>query len=608
MISFAAKLRTAAALGLPSLARVAAYRLGVRSGLNPVRALRAQVPGAPFFGVPATALAPAGTSHWRSSALWFSFWPVPLGDGAPDWHANPLSGQRVAAPTRNWWEIADFDPALGDIKPVWEASRFDWVLALAQGARRGEEGALTRLNAWLADWCAQNRPYQGVNWKCGQEASIRVMHLAMATLVLGAQGAGAAGLRDLVRVHLRRIAPTIGYAVGQDNNHGTSEAAALFIGGAWLGTDAEARGWLRAGRRWLENRAARLIGADGSFSQYSLTYHRMMLDTLCMAELWRRHCDLAPFSARFYARAGAATDWLFHLIDPVSGDGPNLGANDGARLLQLSDAKYRDFRPALQLAGALFRQKRLVPADGPWNAVLEWLGVALPDQVAVAAGSRVFDSGGVATLRAGPAMALLRYPRFRFRPSQADALHTDLWVGGENLLRDAGSYSYNVAPHWTEYFAGTASHNTVQFDDADQMPRWSRFLFADWLRASGVQSLAERDGAMHFAAGYGRRGGPHHHRALALHPDRLEVRDTIGGFCAKAVLRWRLAPGPWRIEGAGVTNGRDTVTVNASMPLARLELCEGWESRHYLEKTDLPVLEIEVNVPGEIYSVYRWGT
>lgn len=33
---------------------------------------------------------------------------------------------------RNWWEIPDFDLAVGDIKAVWEASRFDWVPALAQ--------------------------------------------------------------------------------------------------------------------------------------------------------------------------------------------------------------------------------------------------------------------------------------------------------------------------------------------------------------------------------------------------------------------------------------------------------------------------------------------
>lgn len=49
-------------------------------------------------------------------------------------------------------------------------------------------------------------------------------------------------------------------------------------------------------------------------------------------------------------------------------------------------------------------------------------------------------------------MAMLRYPRFRFRPSQADALHLDLWLEGRNLLRDAGTYSYNTESAWLSYF------------------------------------------------------------------------------------------------------------------------------------------------------------
>lgn len=609
MISTASKLRTAVALGPANLARVAWYRFGVRCGLNPVRKLRAAAPAAPFFGAPLAPAAPdlAGTSQWGDSALWFSRWPVPLSGHAPDWHCNALSGQQVRSPSRPWWAIADFDPAVGDIKLVWEASRFDWVLALAQRAAGGQPGSLERLNDWLADWCANNPPYLGVNWKCGQEASIRVMHLAMAALLLGQHGTSCAGLMALVRVHLARIAPTISYAVAQDNNHGTSEAAALFIGGSWLAAHGIPEGvrWQALGRRWLENRVLRLVAPDGSFSQYSLTYHRMLLDTLSMAELWRRTLGLAVFSVRWQQRARAATLWLYHLIDPTSGDGPNLGANDGARLLQLSDAGYRDFRPTLQLAGALLAQARAYER-GPWDAPLRWLGVELPQARLDAPASHQFDDGGFVVLRHGAAMAMLRYPRFRFRPSQADLLHVDLWLGSDNLLRDGGSYSYNAEQQLTEYFAGTASHNTVQFDGRDQMARWGRFLFADWLTTTWLAPLVQRDGAWHAGAGYGRAPGLLHQRELSLHADRLQVRDRIGGFGANAVLRWRLAPGHWRLAGNSVSNGRDVLTVSGSMPLRRVTLVDGWESRHYLEKTPLPVLEIEVDAAGELTSTYKW--
>ena len=49
MTGFASKVKTTLALGLPNIARVASYRLGVKLGVNPVRRLQAAVPQGPFF-------------------------------------------------------------------------------------------------------------------------------------------------------------------------------------------------------------------------------------------------------------------------------------------------------------------------------------------------------------------------------------------------------------------------------------------------------------------------------------------------------------------------------------------------------------------------------
>lgn len=604
------KARAAIALGMPNLARIFCYRLGVKMGLNPVRRLRAEVRQGELFlplALPPLDLPPS--RHWEQTGRYFSYWSCAVASGSPDWHSNPLTGTRVAEPERDWWLIPDFDPAVGDIKPIWEASRFDWVLAFAQRARAGDAVALERLNAWLADWCVKNAPYKGPNWKCGQEASIRVMHLAMAAVLLGQANLPSAGLLGLVRLHLRRIEPTLGYAIAQDNNHGTSEAAALFIGGSWLVSQgiSEGKRWQRLGRKWLENRAARLVGEDGSFSQYSLNYHRVMLDTFCMVEVWRQRLALPRFSARWYERTLAATQWLQAMVNAENGDGPNLGANDGARLLQLTDTDYRDFRPSVQLAMALFANARAYTAEGPWNRPLRWLGIELPQTLAEQPASQLFDDGGFAVLRRGPAMAMLRYPRFRFRPSQADALHLDLWLGGRNLLRDAGTYSYNTEAQWLNYFPGTASHNTVQFDDRDQMPRLSRFLFGDWLKTSTLEPLREQAVNISFAAGYrdGRKAS--HRREINLDAGSLHVVDQVAGFQHKAVLRWRLEPGHWRMAGNSLSNGEHVLQVQASIPIVRFELIDGWESRYYLEKTQVPVLEIEVHQPGSLTTEYRWA-
>ncbi len=603
-------LRTAWNLGIPSIARVIAYRAALRLGVHPVQQLRGTTPEGIFFlpppaGLPLVTAVPV--SDWQKYAHLFGRWPFAVARQPPDWHADPLSGRRIPNSSLPWWRIPDFDPLAGDIKLIWELSRMDWALAWGQRARKGDLSALSRLNDWLSDWCRSNPPYFGPNWKCGQEASIRVIHLALTAFMLGQVRKPTPALCDLVRLHLRRISSTLSYGIGQDNNHGTSEAAALFIGGSWLQTlgDVDATRWAKKGRRWLENRIAALVTKGGTFSQHSLNYHRLMLDTYSVVEIWRRHLNLSPFSDRLDARRRAAAVWLHRLIDPDSGDGPNLGANDGVRLLPLSDSRFRDYRPSVQLAIALFEGRRAYVLSGRFDDPLQWLGISVPKQPMAKIDSANFLDSGYAVFRRDSIMLILRYPCLRFRPSQADALHLDLWKTGDNILRDDGSYSYSAEVKWSKYFGSTAAHNTVQFDDRDQMPRLGRFLFGNWLRVRDLKTFSEYDGIIRVAAGYQDNHGARHYRGVALGKNILHVRDAIDRFQIKAVLRWRLSPRPWRLEGCGVTDGANQILVEASVPIVRCELVAGWESRHYLEKTLIPVLEIEVRQSGILNTYFH---
>jgi hypothetical protein len=268
----------------------------------------------------------AARTGWHAGNAQYIGRPLQIDGAIPDWYANPYVTGLRAVSDRPWWKIRDFDPKAGDIKTVWEASRFDWVPAFAQRAAQGDESELTRLNNWLDDWSKKCPAYLGANWKCGQEASFRVLHLALAAFLLDQSRTACSGLKDLLTLHLRRIAPTLSYAIGQANNHGTSEAAALFVGGSLLaeneGGNSEAAQWEQLGRRWMEDRVTRLIADDGSFSQYSVTYHRLMLDTCNLVEHWRRHMDRPGFSDGFYRKLRAATDWLVQLIDPETGGAP----------------------------------------------------------------------------------------------------------------------------------------------------------------------------------------------------------------------------------------------------------------------------------------------
>ncbi|HFC31001.1 MAG TPA: heparinase, partial [Oceanospirillales bacterium] len=215
------KIRTAISLGMINLARVLIYRIGLKFGFNPVKTISAKIEKDFFFDgsrLNSKVRLPFNTD-WLQQQKYFG-WKVISSKDIPIWYKNVLTQKNVRTPFLSWWSIPDFDPELGDIKGVWEASRFDWVLCFAQQAATGDKQAIDKLNKWLSNWIENNKPYQGVNWKCGQEASIRIMHLAMASLILKNYFNTQISLLSLVKAHLQRIEPTISYAMAQDNNHG----------------------------------------------------------------------------------------------------------------------------------------------------------------------------------------------------------------------------------------------------------------------------------------------------------------------------------------------------------------------------------------------------
>lgn len=582
-------------LGYRNVGRVAAHRLKVRSGWYSRRyAVRpASVDGAadglPF---PAPVLRPTGLDAGALAALkreadavlegrvgLFGHAPVRVGS-PPDWFRSVLTGREVRDPASHWSAIGDFTSGAGDIKGVWELSRFAWAVVLARAARElGDERYVGALNAWVTDWSTRNPPNQGPNWKCGQETALRMLHLLLAARILGRHRTPSPALVRFVTDHCRRIEATLGYALAQDNNHGISESAGLYVGGAWLSTvSAAGRAagrWERKGRRHLGDLVRRLIAPDGSFSQHSTNYHRMVVDTLSEVETWREELGRAEFPEAYLRRCRRAVRWLEAFVDPVSGDAPNVGFNDGARLFAQTTTPFRDFRPSLATALARF-----------------------PGGIGVKR-SRVFGAGGYVRLAepgGGSGWAMIRFPRYDFRPGDSDALHLDLWHGGRNLLRDAGTFTYNAedATSLHASLSGPLGHNTVQFDGRDPMPRIGPFLRAHWLRAAHVGSIEEDARGVRWTGRYVDREGAEHERTVTAREGAWEVVDRVRGFRKLAVLRWRLSPGDWRLDGSLCHGPLGTISVRTSAGFTRVELTEGWEARLYGERTPIPVLEAEV--------------
>lgn len=543
----------------------------------------------------------------------------------PIWHTNPFTGERVPA-GRHWSEIGDFGH--GDIKLIWEPSRFGFVFALVRAYwRTGDERYAEQFWRLAEDWRAHNLPQCGPNWKCGQEASFRAMAWCFGLYgFLHAQVTSAervAMLAQMVASSGRRIAANLSYALSQRNNHGISEAVGLWTIGVLFPELRAAAAWRVRGRQVLEDLARDLIYDDGAFVQHSMNYHRLMLhDYIWAIRLADLHDE--PFSNELKARVGKAADFLYQVQDATSGQVPNYGHNDGALILPLSNCDYRDFRPVVQAARYLVAHSHSYAA-GAWDEDLLWLfgpqalkaPLAPPPRADMCA-----EAGGYYTLHAGDGHAFIRCATFRDRPSQADMLHLDLWWRGQNIALDPGTYSYNAPAPWNNALAHTTCHNTVTVDDLDQMDQAGKFLWLPWIHARATSRppaeseslprwVGEHDGYMRLKA-----PASHQREVHRLSGERWLVRDTLASKAAHQYrLHWLIAdlPYEWDAEQGRLQlhtpAGRYYLQIGAVGPAVRYSLVRaspgssrGWCSPYYYARQ--PALSIDATV--EASSAQFW--
>jgi hypothetical protein len=535
----------------------------------------------------------------------------------PDWHANPFTGERTPE-DRHWSRIGDFGQ--GDIKAIWEPSRFGFAYTLVRAYwRTGDEAHAERFWQLVESWQARNPPQQGANWKCGQETSLRVLAWCFGLYgFLDARTTTAervAALAQMVAVSGQRIEAVLSYALSQRTNHGISEGVGLWTIGLLFPELRPAVRWRDRGRRVLEDLGLALIYEDGSFAQHSVNYHRLMLhDYLWAIRLGDLHGR--PLSAGLRERVGRAGELLFQLQDIKTGRVPYYGQNDGALILPLSNCDYHDFRPVVQAIRYLTTGTRRY-GDGPWDEDLYWLfGAESLNRPVVALGRSDLqaEAGGYYTLRSAHGFAFTRCATFRHRPGQADLLHVDLWWRGQNIALDAGTYSYNASPPWDNALAHTAYHNTVGVDGLSQMDQVGRFLWLPWARGRKRCRADSAGGQLAYWEGehdgYTRLPEPVAHRrgVLRLGDEHWLVLDALQSRGEHRYrLHWLLPdlpatwePGPDRGGQSGVTGfltlatpvGPFTVGVgwlgesqgDGSLARAEVDSPRGWRALYYLHR------------------------
>lgn len=542
---------------------------------------------------------------------------------SPDWRMNPFTGE-VAETDAHWSKIAD--KGMGDIKHIWELSRFAWVYPLVRAfARDGDPRHAETFWSLLDDWIEKNPPNTGVNWMCGQETSIRLIAWCFGLYAfLDTAATTPERLRRLalaVAQSARRVEANLGYALSQKNNHGMTECAGLITAALLFPEMRRAKQWKAIGLKNLRRQVKELFYPDGSFSQHSPNYERLALQTL----IWLHQLMAAQrFESDGWLQSaiGRGGRYLFEICQIETGGVPNTGGNDGSLLLPLSNCTYNDFRPVIQSAHVCGHGRRVFGA-GPWDEELFWIGMSgsssakpLPKPLPA------FDApdGGTHTIRYKDWTVIARAPIFRHRPAHADLLHVDLWWKGKAVAVDAGTYAYRADPPFEESFRTTGFHNTVEVDGISQMEPVGRFMLLPWVKGRLVQRGETKDETARWmileSDAYRRLKDPvSHRRAVIVEEGFVAVVDWM---VARQRHRYRLQ---WLLdteinyesdESTGL-RGRNFVGLRFSDGTLALKLngtggdeglsilkgdeqsARGWRSRQYMEKEPVASLVMEQN-------------
>jgi len=455
-----------------------------------------------------------------------------------------------STPGIHWSKIRDDLPDR-DIKDTWEPARFGWVFTLARAyVLTGDEQYPQTFMHYFHEFRSQNPPNSGAHWVSAQEVALRIIAFVFAWQVFQKcpcfDETFVEQLSQSIAEHAQRIPPTLLYARSQNNNHLISEAVGLYTAGVFLHPHPAAEKWKRLGSHWFHRALQMQIFPDGAYVQHSMNYHRLMLQL----SLWYfsiSHAMKDDFPHTSKDLLGKSAQWMIDQVDPISGNAPNLGHNDGSNLLPISPRNQSDYRPIAQAASRAFCGK---PCYGPgiWDELSLWLEL---DNIQENHDSARENLTQVLKLGTPQSWATLRAVQFVDRPAHADQLHVDLWYRGCNIARDAGTYRYTASAPWQNALAGTAVHNTVTVNQADQMQRAGRFLWLKWAQAHVLSRSENEICAQHY--GYAMIGAIHQRTLNYVDDQNWSIIDSILSADRSiqkttATLQWLLPDLPWELN------------------------------------------------------------
>ena len=478
-------------------------------------------------------------------------------DSNYDWITNPDTGYKYNI-SLHWSNIESYDPNIGDIKFVWEKSRFGYIYTLIRDDLYNHNDHSIKIKKDILDWIAKNPLNCGPNYVCSQEISLRILNWTFGLHYFKQRLAFTNDEWNLVCSsiywQLHHVNHNINFSlISVRNNHALTETLTLYLMPFFFPWFPNASKWKKKGKLLFEKEISYQIYEDGTFLQHSMNYHRVVIQLLTWG-IGISNSNGESFDELVYDRALKSINFLYQCQNDENGFLPNYGNNDGALFFPLNSCQYRDYRPQLNalhvlLTGVdLYHQKGVVQEDSLWlcnDKTIYKRFAHLNKQF----GLTSFEKGGYYLIREEQSFTFIRCCSFFDRPAQADNLHIDIWYKNQNMLIDPGSYKYNTTPEMLKQFVSTSSHNTATINEQDQMLKGNRFIWHKWIKYCKCK-LIETDEEFVFSGTINTnmylRNDIYHFREVKKKKNEPQwiVTDSIDGLKKGEVLsqHWNINP------------------------------------------------------------------
>ncbi len=541
-------------------------------------------------------------------------------DSPIDWHLDLVHGKR--APRKVFHRVPYLDfREVGDSKVTWELNRHQHFVTLAKAYRlTGDDRYADEILRQWRHWWAENPYAIGINWASSLETGFRSLAwLWTYHLLQGAPGLPhfrEEWLRGLA-LHGRHIERYLS-TYFSPNTHLLGEGVALFFLGVLCPELRAAERWKSVGWRIVVEEAKRQVQADGFHFEQSTYYHVYALDFFLHSAVLASVNDI-PIPKELEDALGKMLTALYLL--GRGGPPPRLGDDDGGRLFDPRRNGGEHMLDPLATGAILFNRGDYKAAAGQLREETIWLlgpeGVRRWDQLEttpIDMNSAALEQSGFYLLTSEkPATQLVVDAGAHGTQSgghgHADALSVTLQSQQHSLLIDPGTYEYAGEAAERDRFRGTAMHNTLRIDGADQAEPVTAF---SWRRLTHSKTEQWTQGK-HFDLlvashdGYQRLVQPVTHRrwVVSLKNGMYLVRDLVEGQgCHQLDIAWHLGQEMQLVEESvfrvkGASQGLALLPVQGSGWAEEVRK-ESW-SPAYGQKAPMTVVNFSTNtdMPAE---------